>query len=503
MNNKIEEFLLGLTFCLFFLLLGGQSSQAQSLPAYEAKVLNSKKMGIYQKLTKKGPRVRKSWTRSFRFGAVQSKLERRIKGHRYWYVLIDGHRAGWVNQTAFARNRISLARSVSLVNNPYYSFPSRDAINYVTNSVGTVIPNNRVHVSREYLYSGRAGSYPVTFTYGRAKAKLVIRVRPDLQEGVTTAKRRPQPGLTEKTWKKHFRSSGNWGHSFAPERRAHTLRSGIFHLHTDFYQPATLSTGRQKLVAVGPVPEGLAVSGPRAYFSMFEHPYYEHGRIVSYQMNRVPNKYVLQKLPWLKWNSFVRIARHIKVSPLLKLGHGQAFSATKDYLYAIANDHLLRQNASSEEIMQIDKKDLQVKRIWTFKIWDRSSTEARYVHNAVFVNDHEFYAEYHASRQKRFEYWCVRRQGNSWLPQEVGATKGNFMSNDAPVQGFAYDDHHHQFCLAFNDYLFRIAYRGRVLAYGHFHTGREFEGIAFNGHYFYAELAQRPELLRQFLRNLR
>ncbi|MDD7406332.1 MAG: hypothetical protein PUG19_00265 [Lactobacillus amylovorus] len=38
--------------------------------------------------------------------------------------------------------------------------------------------------------------------------------------------------------------------------------------------------------------------------------------------------------------------------------------------------------------------------------------------------------------------------------------------------------------------------KGRVLDTGSFHTGREFEGICVNGNHFYAELAQRPELLR-------
>lgn len=33
---------------------------------------------------------------------------------------------------------------------------------------------------------------------------------------------------------------------------------------------------------------------------------------------------------------------------------------------------LLRHSSQSEEIMQISKKDLQIKRIWTFKIWNKS-----------------------------------------------------------------------------------------------------------------------------------
>ncbi len=34
---------------------------------------------------------------------------------------------------------------------------------------------------------------------------------------------------------------------------------------------------------------------------------------------------------------------------------------------------LVRHSSQSEEIMQISKKDLQIKRIWTFKIWNKSA----------------------------------------------------------------------------------------------------------------------------------
>ena len=91
--------------------------------------------------------------------------------------------------------------------------------------------------------------------------------------------------------------------------------------------------------------------------------------------------------------------------------------------------------------MQISKNDLQIKKIWTFKIWDQKSEYGRYVHNAVFFNDHKFIAVYHSSTMNRFEYWEVTRHGNSWYPKEIGATKGEFMRNNSPVQGIAYDKH--------------------------------------------------------------
>lgn len=48
----------------------------------------------------------------------------------------------------------------------------------------------------------------------------------------------------------------------------------------------------------------------------------------------------------------------------------------------------------------------------------------------------------------RFEYWEVTRHGNSWYPKEIGATKGEFMRNNSPVQGIAYDKHKKQIYLA-------------------------------------------------------
>ena len=158
---------------------------------------------------------------------------------------------------------------------------------------------------------------------------------------------------------------------------------------------------------------------------------------------------------------------------------------------------LVLHSSQSEEIMQISKKDLQIKRIWTFKIWNKSAKDGRYMHNATFLNDNKFVAVCHSSTKHRFEYWKVTRHGDSWQPVEIGATKGEFMRNNSPVQGIAYDKKRAHIYLAFNDYLFKVNRDGMVLANGRFHTGREFEGICVNNSHLYAELAQRPELLHQ------
>ena len=145
--------------------------------------------------------------------------------------------------------------------------------------------------------------------------------------------------------------------------------------------------------------------------------------------------------------------------------------------------------------MQISKKDLQIKKISTFKIWNRSSKYPKYIHNGVFTSDNRFYAVQHNGTKHQFEYWEVTKSGDKWIPKEVGATKGDFMSNGSPVQGFAYDKSKKQFYLAFNDYILKISRTGKLLKTYRFETGREIEGLSLRGKTLYVELAQRPELL--------
>lgn len=130
---------------------------------------------------------------------------------------------------------------------------------------------------------------------------------------------------------------------------------------------------------VGPVPEGMTISNGSMYTTMYKSPHDMRAHIVAYKFKKVPNRYIMQKLPWLPWGQFTRLASKVKIRPYIKLGHGQAFSATHKYIYAIANDHLLRHSSQSEKIMQISKKDLQIKRIWTFKIWNKSAKDGRYI----------------------------------------------------------------------------------------------------------------------------
>lgn len=495
MKNKKVGFVFLSFLTIVFSFCYSKKTYAKSYSDYQTKIVNNHKFNIYRFLTKSGPKGVMSNTKTLHYGNYQSKLVRKNHHQRYWYILIDGHNAGWVNEKAFQRNKISVAKNVSLVYNPIYNFPVRDAINYVTDKHGTSVSADKVEVSQSIVASKDIGEHRIKYSYGKANAYSNIVVRKDQNEGIVRPKIKAQLGESTSTWKRHFKSSGNWGKSYAPETKSHVLISGGLRLKTVFYQPATLSQGSTLRGTVGPVPEGMTISRGRAYVSTYLHPYLQNARIVSYKLNKIPDKYIMQKLPYLSWNNFVRLAKHVKISPFIKMGHGQTLSSTKKYLYIIANDHLLKNSFNSEEIMQIRKSDLQVKKIWTFRIWNSSGKYSYYIHNAVFVNEHEFYAVFHNATRHKFQYWKVVRYGDTWIPTEVGATQGEFMKNNSPMQGFTYDKNNQQFYLVFNDYIFRVAKNGRILGTSHFHTGREFEGISVQGNKLYVELAQRPELM--------
>src|SRR5699024_9145427 len=143
-----------------------------------------------------------------------------------------------------------------------------------------------------------------------------------------------------------------------------------FRLKTHFYLPATLCQRDSVTGPVGPVAEGLTVSNGSMYATMYLSPHDTRSHFVSYLFSHVPNGYVMQQLSWLPWSQCRRLAVEVKISPYIKLGHGQAIGSTRKYIYVIANSHLLRKSSQSGEIMQISKNNLQIKQILTFKVWN-------------------------------------------------------------------------------------------------------------------------------------
>ncbi|MBW8062211.1 hypothetical protein E0703_08475 [Lactobacillus helveticus] len=47
--------------------------------------------------------------------------------------------------------------------------------------------------------------------------------------------------------------------------------------------------------------------------------FYGLAHIVAYKLKNVPNRYIMQKLPWLPWGQFTRWVSKIKISPYIKL----------------------------------------------------------------------------------------------------------------------------------------------------------------------------------------
>ena len=186
------------------------------------------------------------------------------------------------------KRKIAVVPQISLVKNAHYSFPTRDAINYAVDAAGNVVDPSKVKVSRAEISSGKSGSYRVTYSYGKARAHTIVYVRSNAKEGIVSANKTPQTGKSARSWFKHYKTSGNWGRSFAPETKPHVLKSGHFKLKTCFYQPATLCQSDSVTGTVGPVPEGLTVSNGSMYATMYHSPHDTRAHIVSYKFNQVP-----------------------------------------------------------------------------------------------------------------------------------------------------------------------------------------------------------------------
>ncbi|QNQ82548.1 SH3-like domain-containing protein [Lactobacillus sp. PV012] len=461
-----------------------QLTQAQSLVTKQP---GTKNYGIYSKINAKGVSHKVASTSQFKVGHYQSNTSKKTRSGRYWYVYVDGHTVGWVNEKFFVRNKISVAKSVSLVKNEYGKFDTIDAINYVTDSHGTVINPTKVHTSARVISSAKAGNTQVNYTYGKAHASVNVVVRNDREEGISSANIVPKAGPKAISIKSGHRSNFNIA------TKATKLNNNGTKLSTLFFEPSTLSLRGSWLTQVGPIPEGLTVSNGWSTVSMLADSSDQRGHLVAYKNNEM-SKFNTQKLTSLSLGSFKKLAANIKVSPYIRLGHAQSLGSTANYIYVIANDNKQSNSENSEEILQIRKSDMQIEKIWSFKIWNGSASGKRYIHNAVMVNDHTMYALFHNGGYHRYEYWKVTRVGDTWTPVEVGATQSDFV-NGSPVQGFTYDANKKRFYIAYNDHIFKVKEDGEYLGKSSFNTNREIEGISVSGSKLYVQMAQRSEIL--------
>ena len=442
---------------------------------------------------------------NFQYSHIQSDQLIETKKYRYWHIYVNGREVGYVNENYFDRNKIAVPKTVTLVRNEFYNFSPKDAISYVTNSMGTVIDNSQVIVSKDSINCGTPKTYKVKYTYGDATATVKVTVRKSTKEGVVNADTfnsfPAQPGTNDyQAWKTHYGSSLNYVSptEYSPEDSKHTLSSGDLTLKTKFYQPVLLSVADptdDNINRVGHIPEGVNVSDGWAYTSLLSHTDVMSGHIVGYDLNKLTSPYNAQHLLDMTQKKFNNYVKHIKVSPYIPIGHGQAMGSSDKYIYVLNNDNTLKDTNDSEELIQIRKSDLQINKIWTIKTWIDDGKTNRYFHNGVMISDYDMYTVYHDTENNCYEYWEHTRTGDNWYPKLVGKTDGNFVNNNAPVQGFTYDPKHKNFYLAFNDLIFKIGRNGKIKDTYSFDTGREIEGISISDNKLYVNLAQRAELL--------
>lgn len=442
---------------------------------------------------------------NFRYSHIQSDQLIETKKNRYWRIYVNGREVGYVNEKFFARNQIAVPKTVSLVRNELYSFFPKDAISYVTNKWGTVIDNNQVQVSRDSITCSKPKTYKVKYTYGDTTAVVKVTIRKSTTEGIADPNEvnsfPAQKGTSDyQAWKTHYGSSINYisPNEYSPETTSHEIKSGDLTLRTRFYQPVLLSVkdpADDNINRVGHIPEGVTVSHGWAYTSLLSHTNLTSGHIVGYDLNNLKDPYDAQHLLDMSQKEFNNYVKHIKVSPYVPIGHGQAMGSSDKYIYVLNNDNTLRESTDSEELIQIRKSDLQINKIWTIKTWVGDENTPRYFHNGVIVSDNELYTVYRDVKNNCYEFWQLTRKGDNWYPKLVGKTDGSFVSNNSPCQGLTYDTKNQNFYLAFNDLIFKIARNGELKQTYTFDTGREIEGMSVSGNKLYVNLAQRAELL--------
>lgn len=475
------------------------------LPKAVTKVAGTKNYRIYSSIDANGPQGYVGNTKDFKYSHLESKEYFRSAKGTYWHLIVNGRSIGWVNQDFFARNKISVAKSVDLVNNENGKFNTKDAINYATDETGTMINPKKVHASISHLKADQEGEHKVDYNYGKGKASVNIKVRGDSSEGIgqADADNTGEAG-SYTTWTGSSKdTSTNWnrahGYVSETEKNEYSSDNAIpMTLTTRLYQPRFLSLDygqNDEISQVGVVPEGIAVKDGQLTVSLFDKTSGNYGHLATYNLSKIKSPYAAQNLVSMPYNQFVKYSRNIKVSPYLKLGHGQSVSDSGKYIYVLANTNKYKNSADSDEVLQISKKDLTIKRIWTFKVYNGDSQYPRYFHNVSFVNDHLAYGLFHNATNGTYEYWKIERDGSQWEPTELAETGSELVKN-SPVQGFAYDAKNDQFYVGFNDYIFTIDKKGNAIDTQHFDTKRELEGLSVDDGTLYAELTQRAELLK-------
>ncbi|MDD6407363.1 MAG: SH3-like domain-containing protein [Lactobacillus equicursoris] len=478
------------------------SQPAQAQAAVTTKMPNGKTMNIYSKVSAKGPSKKVSSTKYFKTSKIQVSASKKTKKGYYDYMYANGRPVGWVKESWFLKNKISAAGNVYLVKGDN-SFDKRDALNYAVDSRGNVINPNSVQAS--------VSGDKLTYSYGKIKKTVnlyhVDNPNSGIHPEVSTQKGPKEVAST----RSHSGSSAKWNarNNYGVETSSNSWTSGGLTLKTNLWEPRNLSLEGNGFQQVGPVMEGMAVNGGWAYSSWYAsagatdvaNP---KGNIVAFNLSKI-NKYKAQYLSprnylynQLSFKNFERYSQNLKVSPYIKLGHGQSLGASGKYIYVLANRNKLPGGQSngfySEEILQLKKSNLQLNKIWSIKV--DVGTSARYFHNAAFAGDGTMYGLFHNGGSQNYEYWKLNLVGNTWKVTKVTGTSGNFVkqnSSASPVQGLAYGNGH--FYVAFNNLLFKVKENGKYEKTWKHTTNREIEGLSVSGSKLYVQLAQRGEIL--------
>ncbi|MCD5434183.1 hypothetical protein LOB21_03255 [Lactobacillus delbrueckii subsp. lactis] len=521
-------------------IMGNKSYQVYSSLKLEevtkkvkTKTKEKKKYTVKKKEWKFGKKLTAS--ADFRYAHVQSKSYKVKGGKRYYYIYVDGRPVGYVNEKAFALSKANVVSQVSLVNNPSDSvgFNAEDAINYVTDQHGSLVDNDSVEISCKsaklnisdtgYVSSRKAGTAVLTFKYGKAKATSKLTVRGDAKEGISSAGVTPVKTDLPKieTWSARDRASSHkhWATKSARDRASShkywaTNMSGNAKgadIETIFYHPAVLSApGSSNLEAkVSSAVQGIDFYDNDLVTSNLDlgqaDNWEARGHMVYYNMRKV-KEYNWQLIPskMLSFNTWLSYIKNIKVSPYMKLGHGQSVGSTKKYVYVLANWNRSNNWSNSQELIRVKKSTMEIDKIWTFKVWNGSAKYPRIFLNADVIDDNTLLALFHNASKHRYEYWKISRNGDSFKAKEVGATGSDLISNSAEVQGFVWNSAYDVYYIAFNDYLFKIGAgldgktdAGKLLNYYKFHTRpREFEGLSSYKAELYVNLNHPTETLK-------
>lgn len=225
--------------------------------------------------------------------------------------------------------------------------------------------------------------------------------------------------------------------------------------------------------------------------------YYNMRKVKEYNWQLIPSK-------MLSFNTWLSYIKNIKVSPYMKLGHGQSVGSTKKYVYVLANWNRSNNWSNSQELIRVKKSTMEIDKIWTFKVWNGSAKYPRIFLNADVIDDNTLLALLHNASKHRYEYWKISRNGDSFKAKEVGATGSDLISNSAEVQGFVWNSAYDVYYIAFNDYLFKIGAgldgktdAGKLLNRYKFHTRpREFEGLSSYKAELYVNLNHPTETLK-------